>query len=377
MTQHTPETAAGNGQAVATARTPSAISSLKSLLDRALPQIRLALPRHLSAERMLRVCLTAAQRTPDLLKCDQLSFVGAVVQASQLGLEPDGILGHAYLVPFNNRKTGRKEVQLIAGYKGLIDLARRSGHVTSIAAHVVYDKDEFTFTYGIDETLRHVPHMGSERGEAVAVYAVAKMKDGGYAFDVMSKAEVEKIRAKSQAGTSGPWQEHWGEMARKTAIRRLVKYLPLSPELQKAAALDELADAGVPQSMDIEIESSAVVAEATAGRQAGLREKYTGVASGAATAGEDAAEADATETGEVVSPEQIARLNSLVDQIDQRQDGAGMSALEKAAGTIDLDALTAKQASDAEVYLTATLAKLTAAAKPKTTGKPAEQGDLV
>lgn len=368
MTQPAPAATEANGQAVAT-RKPSAIGMLKGLLDKAMPQIRLALPKHMTAERMLRVALTAAQRNPDLLKCDQLSFVGSVVQASQLGLEPDGILGHAYLVPFNNSQTGRKEVQLIAGYKGLIDLARRSGHVTSISAHVVYEKDEFTFVYGIDEKLHHVPHMKGDRGEPVAVYAVAKMKDGGYAFDVMSKAEVEKIRASSKQANKGPWKDHWGEMARKTAIRRLVKYLPLSPELQKAVSLDELADAGVPQTLDIEVESSEVVAEATEQRQRELRERH-GASNG---------NGSGDETGEVASPEQIAEVNGLIDQIDAITEGAGFAELRKALGAddVDLDSITAAQAKEAIAALTAVRNKMQGA-QPKQGGtKPAAAGALV
>lgn len=355
---------ASNGQAVAQ-RQPSAIGQLRGLLEKALPQIKLALPRHLSPERMLRVCLTAAQRTPDLLKCDQLSFVGAVVQASQLGLEPDGILGHAYLVPFNNRQTGRKEVQLIAGYKGLIDLARRSGHVASISAHVVYEKDRFVFAYGIEDKLEHVPHMGKDRGAAVCVYAVARLKDGGYAFDVMSFDEIEAVRKKSQAGNKGPWVDHWPEMAKKTAIRRLVKYLPLSPELQKAVALDELADAGVPQTLDIEVEASEVVAEATAQRQEEIRNRYAG--NGAQQEIEQqAGEAGAEETGEAASDEQIGRINSLIDQVDAKHgEGAGFSALKKATGADAPGELTTKQATEAEAYLKGLVAQKPVAAKPR------------
>jgi recombination protein RecT len=268
-------------------RPPSPISNLNALLKRAEPQIKMALPRHMTPERMLRVALTAAQRTPDLLKCDPLSFVGAVVQASQLGLEPDGALGHAYLVPFNNRKTGRMEVQLIAGYRGLIDLARRSGSVNAISAHVVYEKDEFSFVYGLEEKLEHKPYMGKDRGVAVCVYAIARLKDGGYAFDVMPVSEVEKIRNKSKAGNSGPWQDHWDEMARKTVIRRLCKYLPLSPEIHRAIGLDEMADAGVAQSLDIDVETNEAVADATRMRLQDLKDRHTPNSGNGNDAGDD------------------------------------------------------------------------------------------
>lgn len=323
----------GNGQTGVATRPATPINQLRGLLDKALPQIKLALPRHMTAERMLRVALTAAQRTPDLLDCDQLSFVGAVVQASQLGLEPDGILGHAYLIPFFNNKTRRKEVQLIAGYRGLIDLARRSGAVSSISAHIVYPKDAFEFSFGLDEKLTHTPTMEDEPGDPVCAYAIARFKDGGYAFDVMPVAEIEQIRNSSKAGQSGPWQSHWSEMARKTVIRRLCKYLPLSPELQKAVALDEAADAGIPQTLDIEVESSAATAEATATRTAALREKYD------------------------LSGKQ-ARVNSLIDQIDELKTGAGMSAVREYVGDVPIDELTVEQLDEVTGHLESALSEL-------------------
>lgn len=286
-------------------REASPMTTLRDLLKKSESQIKMALPRHMSADRMLRVTLTAVQRTPELLRCDPLSVVGCVVQASQLGLEPDGILGNAYLIPFNNRKTGRLECQLIAGYRGLIELARRSGHLVSIAAHVVYERDKFTFSYGIEDKLEHVPYMGGDdRGDVVCVYAVARLRDGGYAFDVMSKADVEKIRAGSKAGNSGPWQTHWSEMARKTVIRRLVKYLSLSPEIQKAVALDEMADAGVAQSLDIEVESSEAVAGATAHRQAEMRERYAKTNGEGQQTPEPAGTSSAPSQSEDAQPEQ-------------------------------------------------------------------------
>lgn len=202
-------------------------------------QIAAALPKHMTPERMIRVCLTAWRKTPALQKCDPLSVISSIVQASQLGLEPDGVLGHAYLVPYGN------QCQLIPGYRGLIDLARRSGSVVSIQAHMVYERDKFEFAYGLDEKLSHTPCMDGDRGKEVAVYAVAKLKDGGYALEVMSIADVNKIRSRSKAANNGPWVTDFAEMARKTVVRRMVKYLPLSVELQTAVAIDERAEAGL------------------------------------------------------------------------------------------------------------------------------------
>lgn len=219
------------------------------------------LPKHVSADRMLKIALGAMRTTPKLMQCTTESLFGAIVQCSQLGLEPNTPLGHAYLIPFEKREkrgnqwvTAGTEVQIIFGYKGLIDLARRSGQIVSISAHEVYSKDHFTYQYGLDEKLEHRPAMG-DRGEIIAFYAVAKLVGGGYAFEVMSRDQVDQIRDKAaeknrakrdNAGNliiSGPWADHYSEMGRKTVLRRLFKYLPISIELATAVALDNRAGA--------------------------------------------------------------------------------------------------------------------------------------
>ena len=222
------------------------IDTIRTLLEKSKGQIAAALPKHLNAERIVRVTMTSIQRNPDLLDCDPISLVGAVIQSSQLGLEPDGILGHAYLVPFRNtKKGGRLEVQFIPGYKGLIDLARRSGQVNRISAHIVYEGDVFKMEFGTSEVLEHIPVPPSQRGARKGVYAVAVLKDGSTHFEWLWEEEVQKVKAQSKASKFGPWVTHEDEMIRKTAIRRLVKYLPLSVELAKAAAVDELAEEGI------------------------------------------------------------------------------------------------------------------------------------
>lgn len=226
-------------------KSQSPINSIRTLLERSKAQIAMALPKHLNADRIIRVAMTSIQRTPQLLECDPISLVAAVIQSSQLGLEPDGILGHAYLVPFRNTKKNRMEVQFIPGYKGLIDLARRSGQVNRISAHVVYDNEPFVMEYGTKEVLEHKPMPPSQRGNRKGVYAVAVLNDGSAHFEWLWDEEIEAVKRQSKAASFGPWKTHEDEMVRKTAIRRLVKYLPLSVELAKAAAIDELADAGV------------------------------------------------------------------------------------------------------------------------------------
>ncbi|RUS07913.1 hypothetical protein EFW58_00661 [Bacillus velezensis] len=159
------------------------------------------------------------------------------MQSAQLGLEP-GLIGHCYFVPFWNNKEKRRDVQFIIGYKGMIDLARRSGHIESIYAHAVYETDEFDYELGLHPKLVHKPATG-QRGAITHVYAVAHFKDGGYQFEVFSKDDIEKTRKRSKASDNGPWKTDYEEMAKKTVIRRMWKYLPISIEIQQQVAQDE------------------------------------------------------------------------------------------------------------------------------------------
>lgn len=205
-------------------------------------QIALALPRHMTADRLARIALTEVRKNPDLGKCDQASFLGAIMQCASLGLEPGGALGHCYLIPFKNNSKNIVEVQFIVGYRGMIDLARRSGQIVSLESRAVYAKDKFKVRLGLDSMIEHEPAWEeADRGPLTFVYAVAKLKDGGVQFDVMSKTEIEKIRARSKSGNFGPWKTDFDEMAKKTVIRRLFKYLPVSIEMQRAVGLDEQA----------------------------------------------------------------------------------------------------------------------------------------
>lgn len=214
-----------------------------------LAQIKAALPKHMTAERMARVALTELRKTPKLAKCEPRTFIGSVIQISQLGLEPGGALGHAYLVPFENRKQNTVDVQIIIGYRGMIDLARRSGQIASIQAVIVRDGDTFDIEFGLQPHLRHVPAFDDDKAMTF-VYAVATFKDGGRQFEVMTRGQVEKVRKQSRSGNDGPWVTHFEEMAKKTVIRRLFKYLPVSVELQQAVALDERGEAGLSQLID-------------------------------------------------------------------------------------------------------------------------------
>ncbi len=201
-------------------------------------QLEDLIPDHKNADTFIRLALAAVARTPKLLECTPASILRCLLVAGRLGLEPDGILGSAYMVPYG------KEAVLIPGYRGLVDLARRSGSVEKIEARAVYEHDAFELEFGIAPVLKHVPFSGPERGPLKAVYAVAYLVGGGTQADCMWKHEVDKIRDRSPAGRSGPWQTDYEEMAKKTVVRRLCKMLPLSVELAAGALLQAGAEVG-------------------------------------------------------------------------------------------------------------------------------------
>ena len=209
-------------------------------------QMALALPKNLTADRLIRIVLTECRKTPELRRCNQASFFGAVLQCAQLGLEPGSALGHCYLLPYGNGKAkdGLPNCQLIIGYRGMIDLARRSGQIVSINAYCVHQADEFVYELGLHPDIKHRPSAMADRGPVTYVYAVAQLQGGGVQFEVMSRAEIEAVRSQSKAGTRGPWVTHWEEMARKTVVRRLFKYLPVSTEALRAVEVDEKSDRG-------------------------------------------------------------------------------------------------------------------------------------
>ena len=188
-----------------------------------------ALPKHLAPDRMIAVALTCINKTPKLAQCDQGSFFQAMLSLSQLGLEPDG--RRAHLIPYGD------QVQLIIDYKGLVELAMRSGQVSNIHADVVCEND--VFEYDMGDIKVHKIDFKKERGEMYAAYSICTFKDGTRKCEVMSKSEIDKIRARSRAGKAGPWVTDFNEMAKKTAFRRLSKWLPLSPELRDAFERDD------------------------------------------------------------------------------------------------------------------------------------------
>ncbi len=225
------QSAQGQGAQGTAVAKKDAASSIAEYIKKMGPEIQRALPKHLSADRLARVALTSIRTNPQLLNCNIQSLLAAVMQCAQLGLEP-GMLGHAYLVPFWDNKANTRNVQFIIGYRGMIDLARRSGNIQSITAHTVHSRDEFQFEYGLNENLVHKPAL-EDRGAPYCWYAVAKFKDGGHQILVMTQEDIERVRARSKAKDSGPWKTDYEEMAKKTVIRAMFKYLPVSIEVMR------------------------------------------------------------------------------------------------------------------------------------------------
>jgi recombination protein RecT len=211
----------------------------QSYLKAMLTAITEALPKSkgMDAERLSRITLTTLKTNPKLLECSIESLLGCVLTSAQLGLEPN-LLGSCYFIPYKG------QVSFQIGYKGLIDLVTRKGDVISIVAQEVRQGDQFHFEYGRNETLKHVPAPMQSRGEPVAYYAYAHLKNGGFVFQVMSVEEIKKIRDEHSISykfdkQNSIWAKHWESMALKTVLKRLIKYLPISVETQTAVSYDE------------------------------------------------------------------------------------------------------------------------------------------
>lgn len=195
-------------------------------------QIAKALPSVITPERFVRMAMTALTGNPKLQNCTPETFIGAALTAAQLGLEPNTPLGQAYLIPYGTT------CQFQVGYKGLLDLANRSGLLKNVTAQVVYENDEFEFEFGLEPKLKHKPAM-SNRGKPLWVYATYHLTNGGYNFEVMSMDDVRKFaKEKSKSYNNGPWQTDFEAMAKKTVLKKVLKYAPLKSETASAVAQD-------------------------------------------------------------------------------------------------------------------------------------------
>ena len=232
-----------------TAAVAAAPKTMQGYVKKMEKEIAKALPSVMTPERFTRIVLSAISANPKLGSCTPESFLGAMMTSAQLGLEVNTPLGQAYVLPYRNKDTLEAQFQL--GYKGLIDLAYRSGEVEIIQAQIVYEKDEFEYEYGLEPKLKHIP-ASSDRGEAVKVYAMFKTKSGGFGFDVMSMDDVKAHAAKySKAYSSSfsPWKTNFEEMAKKTVLKRVLKYAPLKSDFVRAAVQDETVKKGLSEDM--------------------------------------------------------------------------------------------------------------------------------
>lgn len=226
-----------NGTAVA--KKEEKPKTIFDLIQLSKKQFNNALPQHINTDRFVRIAITTIRLNPKLAKCNSESLIGALMVSAQLGLEP-GTLGQCYLIPFENKKAGTVECQFQIGYKGLIELLRRSGQLSDIYSYTVYENDDFNIEYGLSRTLTHKPNF-DERGEIKGFYAVAILKDGAKAFEYMTKDEITKHEEKYRKGAykNDVWNKNFEEMAQKTVVKKLLKWLPVSVEFLEMAAKDE------------------------------------------------------------------------------------------------------------------------------------------
>ena len=223
-------------------RESGAVANFKTLLEGKRDQLAQLVPKHLTVERLMKVAVGAMMKSPNLQKCTPSSLLNCFIGAAEVGLEPGGVLGHAYLVPYGDTAT------MIIGYRGLIELMRRTGELASIRCVVVHEKDTFKLTEGIEQTIKHEPFLAGDAGPLKFAYCVAKLKDGSVQVELMTRHQIEEIRKRSRAGQSGPWVTDFEEMAKKTVLRRAAKYLPVASErFQKAIEIDDgdYVDGGV------------------------------------------------------------------------------------------------------------------------------------
>lgn len=219
-------------------RSNAQLVSIRQMLESRKEQLAQLMPKHLTPDRLIKVALNCIAKTPRLQQCSGSSLLQCVISAAELGLDPGGALGHAYLVPFNDKKRGMT-CTLIIGYKGMVDLARRSGQLAQIEAHVVHEGDDFQVEFGLSPVMRHKPKLDGEPGRPLLAYMLARMKDGSVHCEVMTWAEIQRVRRRSRSADDGPWVTDEEEMAKKTVIRRGMKLMPLSVEVARAFEMEE------------------------------------------------------------------------------------------------------------------------------------------
>lgn len=218
------------------------VKTVRAMLEKQAPEIAKALSGAITPDKMVRMLMTDFQTNPKLLDCDMNGIMRCVMEAAQMNLVTGGGMGQAFLVPYGKRCT------LVIGYKGLLAMAYRSGVVMAIQAKVVREGDLFAYRFGIPTHIDHVParYLSLPLPPLTDVFATADMRSGGKLVEVMQRIEVEAIRMRSRSGDSGPWQTDYDAMALKTVLRRLLKTIPQSSELQYALSETDRLEAVPP-----------------------------------------------------------------------------------------------------------------------------------
>lgn len=213
----------------------------KDFVYRLKPRYASLIAKYYTPSEFADLLVSAAGRNPELLSCSLISVLRAGIIAGQLGLDPTGVLGLAYLIPYKRSAT------FVIGYRGLMELARRSGQVAGISAHVVYNEDIIKVSLGTHARIVHWPITRGERGDIIGAYAVLQLTSGPPIPEWMTKDDIDVIRRRSRAGDSGPWQSDYPMMARKTVLKRLLRYAPLKireskgnpTEIAQATAIED------------------------------------------------------------------------------------------------------------------------------------------
>lgn len=308
------------GKLIKREETPQDAPIIRQLEDKAIiARLAQCLPKGVSASKLAASSVRLVKSEPKLLKCNPAQLFGCIYNCFALGLEPNTPAGQAYILPFHNKKHNRMDAQLVIGYQGYITIARRSGVVTGLIARAVHEGDHFSVDYGMHPKLEHTPNLRGERGAPWAYYAFAKV-DGEPVFIVLTKADVEKFRARSMARNSGPWISDYDAMALKTCVRRLWTWLPHTDDIAAARQLDDLQDTG-----------SSIL-------QAGLSE--------VADAIESVPELAHAEVPEDVAPAQIITGKTAAEVIEQLNASPGAS-----LGDVDFDALPDDEAIKLEAWM--------------------------
>jgi len=226
-------------------------ADLKAAVNRMMPDFNTLLQDPQKAQIFVYAILNAAYRNPELLNCTKESLLKSVIYLAQVDLLPDTPSNHAYLIPFKDNQSGKKVCTVIIGYQGYIDLAHRSGNIKKVWAELVYANDIFEEELGSEPRLRHVPKRDGDRGDQIGAYAVVEYQTGARQWLFLDTGQLKKIRNSSKCPNSPAWTKWPDQMDIKTAIRRLMKYIPKNPALALARELDDAAAGGEPQDMPL------------------------------------------------------------------------------------------------------------------------------